>query len=93
MSPKSPPRIKVTYVFTHHIRWVPFELTATYLDKSQFDIDYVILGESDPMIAFLKANDIPCVSTSFSDYSNTPEAVKFVYDHLVRNKTDIVQTH
>jgi glycosyltransferase involved in cell wall biosynthesis len=86
-------RIKVTFVFTHHIRWAPFELAATHLDKSQFDIDYVILGESDPMIDFLKANHIRYISTSFGDYSNTPEAVKFVYDHLIKNETDIVQTH
>lgn len=86
-------RIKVTFVFTHHIRWVPFELAATFLDKRLFDIDYVILGEADPMIDFLKTNDIPYVATSFGDYNNTPETVKFVYDHLIKNQTDIVQTH
>jgi glycosyltransferase involved in cell wall biosynthesis len=93
MSPHLQRRIKITFVFTHHIRWVPFELTATYLDKRKFALDYVILGESDPMIDFLKMHNIPYISSSFGDYSNTPEAVKFVYDHLVRNQTDIVQTH
>jgi len=92
MSLESKRRIKVTFVFTHHIRWVPFELAATHLDERQFDIDYVILGESDPMIDFLKANHIRCISTSFGDYGNTPEAVKYVYDHLIKNETDIVQT-
>ena len=86
-------RIKVTFVFTHHIRWVPFELAAIHLDKQKFDIDYIILGESDPMIGFLKANHIRYEATSFGDYSNTPETVKFVYEHLIKNKTDIVQTH
>lgn len=86
-------RIKITFVLTHHIRWVPFELAATHLDKRLFDIDYVILGEHDPIIDFLKANDIPYVSTSFGEYSNTPEAVKFVFDHLMDKKPDIVQTH
>lgn len=86
-------RIRVTFVFTHHIRWVPFELAAKLIDKSQFEIDYVILGTSDPIINFLKENNIPVLSTSFDDYKNTPEAVKFVYDHLIKNQTDIVQTH
>ncbi|MFN9621535.1 MAG: glycosyltransferase family 4 protein [Cyanobacteriota bacterium] len=86
-------RVRVTFVFTHHIRWVPFELSATLIDKSRFEIDYVILGTTDPMVEFLKANQIPVVTTSFDDYKNTPEAVKFVYDHLKQNKTDIVQTH
>lgn len=93
MTPYTQRRIKVTFIFTHHIRWVPFELAATHIDKERFDIDYVILGEKDPMIDFLEANRIPYVSTSFADYSSTSEAVKFVYDHLVKNKTDIVQTH
>jgi hypothetical protein len=35
-------RIRVTFVFTHHIRWVPFELAATLIDKNQFEIDYVM---------------------------------------------------
>ena len=86
-------RIRVTFVFTHHIRWVPFELAATLIDKNQFEIDYVILGTSDPIIDFLKKNNIPVVSSSFDDYKNTPEVVKFVYDHLIKNQTDIVQTH
>ena len=72
--------IRITFVFTHHIRWVPFELAATYLDKTRFAIDYVILGISDPMIDFLKANQIPVVTTSFTDYNHTPETVKFVYE-------------
>jgi glycosyltransferase involved in cell wall biosynthesis len=86
-------RIKITYIFTHHIRWVPFELVAKYIDKSKFAIDYVILNEGDPIISFLNQMDIPCTVTSFQDYSNTPEIVKFLYEHLIKNKTDIVQTH
>ena len=86
-------RIKITYIFTHHIRWVPFELVAKYIDKSKFAIDYVILNEGDPMISFLSQMHIPCTVTSYQDYSNTSEIVKFIYEHLLRNKTDIVQTH
>lgn len=90
---KSDQKIKITYVFTHHIRWVPFELNAKYIDRDRFEIDYVILNQGDPMISFLHKMNIPCHVTSFKDYSNTPETVKFVYEHLIANKTDIVQTH
>lgn len=93
MSSQNAKRIKLTFVFTHHIRWVPFELTAKLIDQKRFDIDYVILGMSDPIIDFLKTNNIRVTTTTFDDYKNTPEAIKFVYDHLVKNKTDIVQTH
>lgn len=86
-------RLKLTIIFTHHIRWVPFELAAALIDKDQFDLDYIILGQRDPMIGFLQEKQIPFVTTSFDDYNKTSEAVKFVYEHLVRNKTDIVQTH
>jgi glycosyltransferase involved in cell wall biosynthesis len=86
-------RTKLTFVFTHHIRWVPFELTAKLINKDIFDVDYVILGASDPMIEFLKANNIPVATTAFNDYKNTPEAVKFVYDHLIKRQSEIVQTH
>jgi glycosyltransferase involved in cell wall biosynthesis len=86
-------RIKITYVFTHHIRWVPFELNAKYIDKSRFEIDYVILGENDPIIDFLREMSIPCTVTAFNDYKDTPEAVKFVYEHLTKRGTNIVQTH
>lgn len=87
------PKIRITYVLTHHIRWVPFELIARYIDKRRFVVDYVILNENDPIIDFLEELDIPHQVTSFKDYGNTPETVKFVYEHLVKNKTDIVQTH
>jgi glycosyltransferase involved in cell wall biosynthesis len=89
----APQKIKVTCIFTHTIRWVPFELVAKHIDKNKFDIDYVILSESDPMIACLKELNIPHTVTSFPDYSNTPEMVKFLYEHLIENKTDIVHTH
>ncbi|MEY3303100.1 MAG: glycosyltransferase family 4 protein [Pseudanabaena sp.] len=85
--------VKVTYIFTHPIRWVPFELVAKYIDKSKFAIDYIILNESDPMISYLQDLNIPCTVTSYPDYSNTPEMVKFLYDHLLKNQTDIVHTH
>ncbi|MEG3990928.1 glycosyltransferase family 4 protein [Microcoleus sp. S28C3] len=86
-------RIKITYIFTHHIRWVPFELVAKCIDKSKFAIDYIILNEGDPMISFLSQINVPCTVASYQDYSNTPEIVKFIYEHLIRNKTDIVHTH
>ncbi len=86
-------KIKITYIFTHHIRWVPFELVAKHIDKSQFAIDYVILNQEDPIISFLNQLNIPCTVTSYGDYSNTPEVVKFLYEHLIKNQTDIVQTH
>ncbi len=86
-------KIKITYIFTHHIRWVPFELVAKCIDKSKFAIDYIILNEGDPMISFLSQIDVPCTVTSYQDYSNTPEIVKFLYEHLSANKTDIVHTH
>ncbi|MDJ0661546.1 MAG: glycosyltransferase family 4 protein [Crocosphaera sp.] len=86
-------KIKVTYIFTHHIRWIPFELVAKYIDRSQFAIDYVILNDGDPMISFLNQLNIPCQVTSYGDYSNTPEVVKFLYEHLITHQTDIVQTH
>jgi glycosyltransferase involved in cell wall biosynthesis len=86
-------KIKVTCIFTHPTRWVPFELVAQYINKSKFEIDYVILNEGDPMIACLKELNIRHRVTSFPDYSNTPEIVKFLYEHLLENKTDIVHTH
>jgi len=86
-------KIKVTCIFTHPIRWVPFELVAKYIDKNKFDIDYIILNQGDPMIACLKYLNIRHTVTSFPDYSNTPEMVKFIYEHLIKNKTDIVHTH
>ncbi|WP_449416931.1 glycosyltransferase family 4 protein [Phormidium nigroviride] len=45
------------------------------------------------MISFLSQINIPCTVASYQDYSNTPEIVKFIYEHLSRNKTDIVHTH
>ncbi len=85
-------KLRVTHIFTHHIRWVSFEWTALYLNRELFDLDYVILNDSDPMIAFLKENQIPYKTTRFTDYAHIPEIVKFLYDHLRANKTDVVMT-
>lgn len=87
-----PRKLKVTHIFTHHIRWVTFEWMAIYLDRNQFELDYVILNDTDPMISFLEAHKIPYRTTRFTDYANIPEVVKFLYDHLKSNKTDIVIT-
>lgn len=86
-------RIRVTYIFTHHIRWVPFELTAMLINKDEFDIEYIILGESDPIIAFLEKHRIPVTVIPFLGYRHTAETVKAVYDHLMCSQPDIVQTH
>jgi glycosyltransferase involved in cell wall biosynthesis len=86
-------KIKLTYIFTHQIRWVQFEWVAQYTDNSKFDIDYLILNEGDPIVDFLQQMEIPYKTTFYNDYRNTPEVVKFIYDHLVENKTDIVHTH
>ena len=85
-------KIKLTYIFTHHIRWVQFEWVAKYSDRSLFDIDYIILNLGDPMIDFLESMNIPYTTTSYNDYTKTPEVVKFIYDRLIENKTDIVHT-
>ena len=92
MNTKMKRKIKLTYIFTHQIRWVQFEWVAKYTDHSKFDIDYLILNEGDPIIDFLQQIDIPYKTTSYKDYRDTPEVVKFIYDHLVENKTDIVHT-
>ena len=83
-------KIKLTYIFTHQIRWVQFEWVTQYTDNSKFDIDYLILNEGDPIVDFLQQMEIPYKTTFYNDYRNTPEVVKFIYDHLVENKTDIV---
>jgi glycosyltransferase involved in cell wall biosynthesis len=57
-------------------------LVAKCIDKSKFAIDYIILNEGDPMISFLSQINVPCTVASYQDYSNTPEIVKFIYEHL-----------
>jgi hypothetical protein len=74
-------KIKLTYIFTHQIRWVQFEWVAQYTDNSKFDIDYLILNEGDPIVDFLQQMEIPYKTTFYNDYRNTPEVVKFIYDH------------
>lgn len=85
-------KLRVTHIFTHHIRWVAFEWTALFLDRDRFELDYVILNDTDPMVSFLQEHNIPYKTTRFTDYANTPEVVKFLYDHLKANKTDVVMT-
>ncbi len=86
-------KIKVTYIFTHHIRWVAYEWLALHLDRTKFEVDFLILNKEDPMVDFLKQENIPYKTTTFQDYANTPEVVKFIYDHLVENQTDVVHTY
>ena len=85
-------KIKLTYILTHQIRWVQFEWVAQYTDRSKFDIDYLILNEGDPIVDFLQEMEIPYKTTSYKDYRDTPEVVKFIYDRLIENQTDIVHT-
>jgi len=86
-------KLKLTYIFTHPIRWVAFEWLALYVDRSKFEVDFVILNENDPIVEFLNKHHIPVKTTRFLNYSDTSVVVKFIYDHLKNNQTDIVHTH
>lgn len=86
-------KLKLTYVVTHRIRWVAFEWAALYIDRTKFEMDFLILNETDPIIDFLKVNNIPYKTTNYLDFGNVPEVIKFIYDHLIANKTDVVHSH
>ncbi|MEY4934845.1 MAG: hypothetical protein RIS64_1204 [Bacteroidota bacterium] len=86
-------KLKLTYILTHKIRWVDFEWAAQYIDRSKFELDFLILNQDDPIIDFLKENKIPFKTTCYESYDKTAEVTKFIYDHLVAHQTDIVHTH
>ena len=85
-------KLRLTYVLGLAARWVAHEWLAKYIDRSKFEVDFIILDNKDPLQDFLKENNVAYQIIPLVDYAHTSELVKRIYDHLKANKTDIVHT-
>lgn len=85
-------KLRITYILGLSIRWLAHEWLAVRMNTDQFEVDFIILDEDDPLQFFLERQGIPYRVIGFEDYGDTPEVVKAIYDHLKTNKTDVVHT-
>ncbi len=85
-------KLKLTYIMGLNIRWVAHEWLAMYIDRSKFEVDFIILEPNDPLQYFLAEHKVPYQMIPMTDYAIMPEITKKIYDHLKVNQTDIVHT-
>ncbi len=85
-------KLKLTFLLGLNIRWVAHEWLAMYLDRSKFEIDFIVLEPNDPLQYFLAENSVPYQMIPMIDYAATSEVVYQIYHHLKANETDIVHT-
>jgi len=85
-------KLKITYVLGLNIRWIAHERLAICIDRSKFEVDFIILEPNDPLQFFLAEQGVPYQVIPMIDYAATSEVVKQIYDHFKANQTDVVHT-
>lgn len=87
-------KLKITYILNQHIRWIAFEWIALNYDRSKFDIDFILVRNTEGVIAtYFEKFNIPFKKIPIKSKEEKPQAIATVAAHLIENKTDIVHTH
>ncbi len=85
---------KVTYIISKTNKSLALEWTATFLDKTKFDLTFILLNESGSAIEnFLLENKFKVHRVTYKNKSNLLSAVRSTFKLLKKIKPDIVHAH
>jgi len=84
----------VTYIISDINKALAFEWIATYIDKTKFNIDFILIndGTSD-LEEYLTENQIPVLRVHYKRKIDGLLAIYKVYKILKMRKTQVVHTH
>lgn len=87
-------RKKVVYIISEIDKALAFEWIAERLDKSSFDLSFILLNGGDSFLEkFLKDRNIPVKRFSCSGKKDWPGVWLKIFFHLKKIKPDVVHCH
>lgn len=86
--------IKVTYIISDIDKALAFEWIAAYLDRTQFELSFILLNPGDSVLEqWLREQQLPVRRINCSGKKNWPAAWWRLYRLLKQQKPDIVHCH
>ena len=87
-------KIKVIYIISYIDKAIAFEWIADKIDKSKFDLSFILLNNSESYLAnYLKLKNIPVHQFFYGGKKDIPKVSWLVLKILLRLKPDVVHTH
>lgn len=85
---------KITYIISKTNKSLALEWTATFLDKTKFELSFILLNESGSTIEnFLLENKFQVHRVTYKNKSNLLSAIRSTFKLLKKIKPDIVHAH
>ncbi|NND76949.1 MAG: glycosyltransferase family 4 protein [Flavobacteriales bacterium] len=88
------PKQKITYIISGVNRSLAFEWIGKELDRSKFDLEFILLFNGKPRIEkILRQNGSEVHTINYKSKRSIPRALLVMLYLLLKNKPDIVHTH
>jgi glycosyltransferase involved in cell wall biosynthesis len=87
-------RLKVVYIISHIDKAIGFEWIAEKLDKTRFDLSFILLNDKPSYLArHLREKEIPVIELRVGGKKRMPVVLWQVIKILRKEKTDVIHTH
>lgn len=87
-------KINITYILSDIQKAIAFEWIAEHIDKSRFDLSFILLNPNDsPLERFLLEHTIPVYRVRYEGKKSIPKAFFKVRQLLKKLKTEVVHCH
>jgi glycosyltransferase involved in cell wall biosynthesis len=94
LRPRDARRIRVTYIVQHHHRRRHLESVVNAIDRSRFELTFILLGETAPAwISALEAASTPYYYLKYAGPDHMPAMISEVCDLCRRLCPDVVHIH
>jgi glycosyltransferase involved in cell wall biosynthesis len=87
-------KIRLLYIISQRVRWLPFEWVASGLCRGRFDLSYMMMSRNpSPSIPHIRACGVPTRHLPYSGRHLLPVAVRAIARHCREQGIDIVHAH
>ncbi len=87
-------RRKIVYIISHIDKAIGFEWITENLDRSNFDLSFILLNDKPSYLAnYLRKNNIPVHEIHFTGKWSMPTVLLKVISVLRKIKPDVIHTH
>jgi glycosyltransferase involved in cell wall biosynthesis len=87
-------KIRILYVVSQPVRWLPFEWVAGGLCRGRFELSYLMMSRTpSPSIPHILACGVPARHLPYSGRQLLPTAVRAIARHCREQGIDIVHAH
>ena len=87
-------KIRLLYIISQRVRWLPFEWVASGLCRGRFELSYLMMSRNpSPSIPHIRACGVPTRHFPFSGRHLLPAAVRAIARQCREQGIDIVHAH